>query len=147
MICFLSILYIIECIWSLSDITNNKLFSFIIFTSLMLSVLLKFREYLVISSLVNPSVFEIFEYRPYKRNAKQIKINIARKITVNFKKLLLMNETYTHKLNINKELSSIRLDKVLTKKLEKYSRMQIKMLIKNGNVKLNNDLILLLYLD
>ena len=32
-----------------------------------------------------------------------------------------MNETYTHKLNINKELSSVRLDKVLTKKLEKYS--------------------------
>ena len=49
-----------------------------------------------------------------------------------------MNETYTHKVNINKELSSVRLDKVLTKKLEKYSRMQIKMLIKNGNVKLNN---------
>ena len=87
-------------------------------------------------------MFEIFEYRPYKRNAKQIKINIAKKITVNFKKLLVMNETYTHKLNINKELSSVRLDKVLTKKLEKYSRMQIKMLIKNGNVKLNNDLIL-----
>jgi len=49
-----------------------------------------------------------------------------------------MNETYTHKVNINKELSSVRLDKVLTKKLKKYSRMQIKMLIKNGNVKLNN---------
>ena len=48
-----------------------------------------------------------------------------------------MNKTYTHKVNINKELSSIRLDKVLTKKLEKYSRMQIKMMIKNGNVKLN----------
>ena len=59
-------------------------------------------------------------------------INIAKKITVNFKKLLVMNQTYTHKLNINKELSSVRLDKVLTKKLEKYSRMQIKMLIKNG---------------
>ncbi|MDC6448164.1 RluA family pseudouridine synthase [Alphaproteobacteria bacterium] len=49
-----------------------------------------------------------------------------------------MNKTYNHKVNINKELSSIRLDKILTKKLEKYSRMQIKMLIKNGNVKLNN---------
>ena len=56
--------------------------------------------------------------------------------------LKLMNETYTYKLNINKELSSVRLDKILTKKLEKYSRMQIKMLIKNGNVKLSNDLIL-----
>ncbi len=53
-----------------------------------------------------------------------------------------MNETYTHKININKDLSSIRLDKVLTKKLEKYSRMQIKMLIKNGNVKLNDHPIL-----
>jgi len=53
-----------------------------------------------------------------------------------------MNKTYTHKININKELSSIRLDKVLTKKLDKYSRMQIKMLIKNGNVKLNNHPIL-----
>ena len=53
-----------------------------------------------------------------------------------------MNKTYNHKVNINKELSSIRLDKILTKKLEKYSRMQIKMLIKNGNVKLNNQPIL-----
>ena len=47
-----------------------------------------------------------------------------------------MNQTYNHKVNINKELSSIRLDKILTKKLQKYSRMQIKMLIKSGNVKL-----------
>jgi hypothetical protein len=31
-------------------------------------------------------MFEVFEYRPYKRNTKQIKINIAKKITVNFKK-------------------------------------------------------------
>ena len=67
---------------------------------------------------MKPSVFEIFEYRPYKRNAKEININIAKKITINFKKLLFMNQTYTHKLNINKELSSIRLDKVLVKKLE-----------------------------
>ena len=49
-----------------------------------------------------------------------------------------MNETYNHKVNINKELSSIRLDKILTKKLVNYSRMQVKMLIKNGNVMLNN---------
>ena len=83
-------------------------------------------------------MFDIFEYNPYKRNAKQININIARNITINFKNLFDMNETYTHKVNINKELSLIRLDKILTKKLEKYSRMQIKMLIKNGNVKLNN---------
>ena len=48
-----------------------------------------------------------------------------------------MNKTYNHKVNINKELSSTRLDKILTKKLEKYSRMQIKMLIKSGNVNLN----------
>ena len=49
-----------------------------------------------------------------------------------------MNQTYNHKVNINKEQTSIRLDKVLTNKLIRYSRMQIKMLIKNGNVKLNN---------
>jgi 23S rRNA pseudouridine1911/1915/1917 synthase len=49
-----------------------------------------------------------------------------------------MNKTYNHKVIINKELSSIRLDKILTKKLVKYSRMQVKMLIKSGNVMLNN---------
>ena len=87
-------------------------------------------------------MFEIFEYKPYNRNAKQININTAKKITVNFKKLLVMNKTYNHKVNINKELSSSRLDKILTRKLGKYSRMQIKMLIKNGNVKLNNQPIL-----
>ncbi len=83
-------------------------------------------------------MFEIFEYKPYNKNKKQINIKTAKKITVNFKKLLPMNEAYNHKININKELSSIRLDKILTKKLGKYSRMQVKMLIKNGNVKLNN---------
>ena len=83
-------------------------------------------------------MFEILEYKPYKRNAKHININTAKNITINFRKLLLMNETYTHKVNINKELSSIRFDKILTKKLEKLSRMQIKMLIKSGNVKLDN---------
>ncbi len=93
---------------------------------------------MLISSFDETSLFDIFEYKPYKRNAKQININIARKITINFKIFLDMNEAYNHKLNINKELSSIRLDKVLTKKLVKYSRMQIKMIIKNGNVKLNN---------
>ncbi len=87
-------------------------------------------------------MFEILEYKPYKRKTKHININKAKKITINFKKLLLMNETYTHKVNINKELSSIRLDKILTRKIEKLSRMQIKMLIKNGNVRLNNKPIL-----
>ncbi len=53
-----------------------------------------------------------------------------------------MNETYKHKVNINKEQSSNRLDKILTKELKKYSRMQIKMMIKNGNVLLNNKPIL-----
>ena len=83
-------------------------------------------------------MFEIFEYKPYNKNKKQINIKTAKKITVNFKKLLVMNKTYNHKVNINKELSSIRLDKILVQKLKKYSRMHIKMLIKNGNVKLNN---------
>jgi len=48
-----------------------------------------------------------------------------------------MNKSYNHKVNINKELKSIRLDKILTKKLQKLSRMQVKTLIKSGNVKLN----------
>ncbi len=83
-------------------------------------------------------MFEIFEYKPYNKKTKQININTAKNITVYFRKLLLMNETYTHKVKINKEISSTRLDKILTKKLEKLSRMQIKTLIKSGNVKLNN---------
>ena len=46
-----------------------------------------------------------------------------------------MSETYNLKLTINKELSSIRLDKILTKKIDRISRSQIKILIQNGNVK------------
>ena len=83
-------------------------------------------------------MFEILEYKPYKRNAKHIDIKTAKDITINLRKLFVMNGTYTHKVNINKELSSIRLDKILTKKIDKLSRMQIKTLIKSGNVKLNN---------
>ena len=49
-----------------------------------------------------------------------------------------MNEIYNLKLNINKELSSQRLDKVLTKSLTQYSRTQIKTLILSGNVIKNN---------
>ena len=45
-----------------------------------------------------------------------------------------MNEFYNLKLTINKQLSSQRLDKVLVSKLEGYSRTQIKTLILNGNV-------------
>ena len=45
-----------------------------------------------------------------------------------------MNEFYNVKLTINKQLSSQRLDKVLVSKLEGYSRTQIKTLILNGNV-------------
>ena len=41
------------------------------------------------------------------------------------------------KLTINKQLSSKRLDKVLVSKLEEYSRTQIKTLILNGNVSLD----------
>jgi len=48
-----------------------------------------------------------------------------------------MNEFYNVKLTINKELSSQRLDKVLTSKLKEYSRTQIKTLILNGNVSLD----------
>ena len=48
-----------------------------------------------------------------------------------------MNEFYNLKLTINKQLSSQRLDKVLVSKLEGYSRTQIKTLILNGNVRLD----------
>ena len=50
-----------------------------------------------------------------------------------------MSQTYNLKLTINKELSSIRLDKILTKKLERISRSQIKILIQNGNVIKNDE--------
>ena len=43
-----------------------------------------------------------------------------------------MSEFYNIKITINKELSAIRLDKVLTKKIDKFSRSQIKILIQNG---------------
>ena len=48
-----------------------------------------------------------------------------------------MNKFYNLKLTINKQLSSQRLDKVLVSKLEGYSRTQIKTLILNGNVSLD----------
>ncbi len=48
-----------------------------------------------------------------------------------------MNDFYNLKLNINKELSSKRLDKILTANLQEYSRTQIKTLILNGNVTKN----------
>ena len=48
-----------------------------------------------------------------------------------------MNEFYNLKLTINKQLSSQRLDKVLVSELEGYSRPQIKTLILNGNVSLD----------
>ena len=51
-----------------------------------------------------------------------------------------MSEFYNIKITINKELSSLRLDKVLSKKIDKLSRSQIKILIKNGNVKKNNNI-------
>jgi len=52
-----------------------------------------------------------------------------------------MNDFYNVKLNINKELSSQRLDKVLTSSLDGYSRTQIKTLILSGNVIKDNLLI------
>tara|TARA_A100001011_G_scaffold394266_1_gene486223 strand:+ start:2009 stop:2980 length:972 start_codon:yes stop_codon:yes gene_type:complete len=45
-----------------------------------------------------------------------------------------MSDFYNVKLNINKQLSSQRLDKVLVSSLDGYSRTQIKTLILNGNV-------------
>ena len=45
-----------------------------------------------------------------------------------------MSDFYNLKLNINKELSSQRLDKALSSSLENYSRTQIKTLILSGNV-------------
>ena len=45
-----------------------------------------------------------------------------------------MNEFYNLKLNINKELSSKRLDKAISSSLDNFSRTQIKTLILSGNV-------------
>ncbi len=45
-----------------------------------------------------------------------------------------MNDFYNLKLNINKELSSQRLDKALCSSIDGYSRTQIKTLILSGNV-------------
>ena len=49
-----------------------------------------------------------------------------------------MNDFYNLKLNINKELSSQRLDKALSSRLDGYSRTQIKTLILSGNVAKDN---------
>ena len=45
-----------------------------------------------------------------------------------------MNKFYTHKIKINKEQNQIRLDQALTKYLDRLSRSQIKILLKNKNV-------------
>ena len=50
-----------------------------------------------------------------------------------------MNEFYNIKLNINKQLSSQRLDKALSSSLTEYSRTQIKTLILSGNVSKNGE--------
>ena len=52
-----------------------------------------------------------------------------------------MIKFYTHKIIINKEQSSKRLDLVITKKLEKYTRSQVKLLIENNNVKMIDEII------
>jgi len=52
-----------------------------------------------------------------------------------------MKETYNLKITINKELSLVRLDKVLTKKINRISRSQIKILIQTGNIKKNDEII------
>ena len=49
-----------------------------------------------------------------------------------------MSDFYNLKLNINKELSSQRLDKALSSSLEGFSRTQIKTLILSGNVVKDN---------
>ncbi|MDC3131696.1 RluA family pseudouridine synthase [Pelagibacteraceae bacterium] len=49
-----------------------------------------------------------------------------------------MDDFYNLKLNINKQLSSQRLDKILVSSLNGYSRTQIKNLILNGNVLKDN---------
>ena len=52
-----------------------------------------------------------------------------------------MSDFYNLKLNINKELSSQRLDKVISSNLINYSRTQIKTLILSGNVTRGNHII------
>ena len=49
-----------------------------------------------------------------------------------------MEKFYNHKITINKEQNQIRLDQALSK-LSNFSRSQIKILIKNGNIKRNED--------
>jgi len=49
-----------------------------------------------------------------------------------------MKKFYTHKIRINKGQKNMRLDQALTKLLDKYTRSQIKILIKNKNIKKNN---------
>ena len=46
-----------------------------------------------------------------------------------------MVKFYTHKIKINKEQSSHRLDQAITKLLNKFTRSQVKILIENNNVK------------
>ncbi len=50
-------------------------------------------------------------------------------------------DKYNVKVIINKELTSTRLDKVLTNRLNSLSRNQVKILVKNGNVKKDGKLI------
>ena len=73
-------------------------------------------------------------YNPYIRAKKHNKIKTANKTTTNLSIFFDMDDFYNLKLNINKELSSQRLDKALSSNLENYSRTQIKTLILSGNV-------------
>ena len=52
-----------------------------------------------------------------------------------------MNDFYNLKVSINKAQSKKRLDKVLSLLIDSLSRTQIKILIENGNVKKNNQII------
>ena len=52
-----------------------------------------------------------------------------------------MNDFYNLKLSVNKAQSKKRLDKTLANLIQKISRSQVKILIENGNVKKNNEII------
>ena len=52
-------------------------------------------------------MFEIFEYRPYNRNTKQIKINIAKKIKPSLRgelEISEINQTYLNQGNLKVEV-------------------------------------------
>jgi len=141
MMVFLSISYMAPYVSIEFEITINNCFWFITSISIIFSLSAKFKEF------EYASISEIFwfpenlRYNPTNSNTKQTIINIAKKITVDKRIFFDMNDFYNLKVKINKEENSNRLDKVLSNIIKNISRSQIKILIENSNVKLDNTII------